>query len=159
MSSVSGPTTDSTGSQAWTLTDLITRLRRVLRASVRSDIPWETLPMAQVEILQRLVDEPGARISDLARRHRLATNTVSTLVQQMVVAGLVIRTTAPDDRRAVSLYLTELGRKSLRGWLRANEARLSAALVELSEADQKSIEEALPALVNLADRLEALEGD
>lgn len=154
--SQSDPTEPLGTSRAWALTDLITRLRRVLRSSVRSDIPWETLPMAQVEILQRLVDEPGVRISDLARRHRLATNTVSTLIQQMVTAGLVVRTTAPDDRRAVSLYLTELGRTSLHGWLRANEARLSTALAELTEDEQRSIEDALPALANLAERLETI---
>ena len=45
--------------------------------------------MAQVEILQRLKEEPGLRLNDLARRHRLANNTVSTFVQQLVMAGLV----------------------------------------------------------------------
>jgi len=39
---------------AWLLTELVTRLRRVLRASIRTDYPWESLPMAQVELLQRL---------------------------------------------------------------------------------------------------------
>jgi len=74
---------------AWVLTDIVTRLRRVLRASIRSDYPWEKLPMAQIEILQRLHAEPGLRVNDLAERHRLANNTVSVLVQQLVVAGLV----------------------------------------------------------------------
>jgi len=72
--------------EAWALAEIVTRLRRVLRASVRSEFPWERLPMAQVEILQRLAEEPGLRITDLASRHRLATNTVSNLVQQMVLA-------------------------------------------------------------------------
>lgn len=148
---------ESSKFRAWTLADIITRMRRALRASVRGDIPWERLPMAQVEILQRLDDEPGIRIIDLAKRHRLATNTVSTLIQHMVVSGLVIRTTAPTDRRAVCLDLTELGRASLRGWLRANEARLTAALAELSSDEQRTIDDALPALAALTAQLEAIE--
>lgn len=148
---------DPNASRAWALTDLITRLRRVLRASVRSEIPWEKLPMAQVEVLQRLVEEPGIHISDLARRHLLATNTVSALIQQMVVAGLVVRTTAPYDRRAVLLHVTELGRTSLTQWLRANEARLTDALAYLTEGEQRVIDKALPAFLALAAQLEAVE--
>ncbi len=155
--SSSQTTIDSSKFRAWTLADIITRMRRALRASVRSDIPWEKLPMAQVEILQRLDDEPGIRIIDLAKRHRLATNTVSTLIQQMVVSDLVIRTTAPTDRRAVCLDLTELGRASLHGWLRANETRLTTALAELSVEEQRTIDDALPALAALAAQLEAIE--
>ena len=90
-------------SDAWAFTDVITRLRRSLRASVRSDLPWESLPMAQVELLQRLTDEPGLGVSELAARQRLARNTVSNLVQQMVTAGLLERRGRDGDRRAVTL--------------------------------------------------------
>ena len=37
-------------SDASALTHVITRLRRALRRSIRSDYPWESLPMAQVEV-------------------------------------------------------------------------------------------------------------
>ncbi|MFV0319198.1 MAG: MarR family winged helix-turn-helix transcriptional regulator [Microbacterium sp.] len=137
------------------LTDLVTRIRRVLRASVRSEIPWEALPMAQVEVLQRLDDEPGIRISEMARRHRLATNTVSTIIQQMVVAGLVAREPDPLDRRAVSLHLTKQGRQTLDQWLHANQERVSAAMQQLSADELSMIEKSLPALTSLVQSLEA----
>lgn len=136
------------------LTDLVTRIRRVLRSSVRSEIPWEALPMAQVEVLQRLEDEPGIRVSDMARRHRLATNTVSTIVQQMVVAGMVERETDPHDRRAVSLRLTDHGAATLARWRRANQERLSLAMEGLTEAELKALDKALPALTSLVQNLE-----
>ena len=44
-------------SGAWSLTGVITRLRRVPRSSVRQEFPWEALPMAQVEVLQRAFKE------------------------------------------------------------------------------------------------------
>ncbi|HEU0206478.1 MAG TPA: MarR family transcriptional regulator [Pseudolysinimonas sp.] len=142
------------GSEAWQLTDVITRLRRVLRSSIRTDYPWETLPMAQVEILQRLSEEPGLRVSELAQRHRLATNTVSTLIQQMVVAGLVTRDPDEEDRRAVVLHLTELGHTNLAGWRHANQQRLTTALERLTRIERQSISTALPALAELASHLE-----
>jgi DNA-binding MarR family transcriptional regulator len=138
----------------WLLTEVVTRLRRVLRASIRSEYPWESLPMAQVELLQRLRDEPGLRLNDLAARHRLANNTVSMLVQQLVTAGLVTRTARPDDRRAVMLELTGNGEQVLADWQTAHERRLSGALSRLPDADQRAISAALPALSRLVDVLE-----
>jgi len=140
---------------AWLLTELVTRLRRVLRASIRTEYPWESLPMAQVELLQRLREEPGLRLNDLASRHRLANNTVSMLVRQLVAAGLVSRTTDPDDRRAVLLELTDDGRRVLADWQTAHERRLAGALSRLPAADQRTISAALPALSRLVDVLEA----
>ena len=110
--------------------------------------------MAQVEILQRLAEEPGLRVTELATRHRLATNTVSNLIQQMVLAGLVVRTVDPRDRRAVAVQLTDVGAQHLRGWLAANSRRLEVALHDLSPANRQAILDALPSLALLVDRLE-----
>jgi DNA-binding MarR family transcriptional regulator len=110
--------------------------------------------MAQVEVLQRLADEPGMGVSDLADRQRLATNTVSSLVQQMVTSGLVERTPRPGDRRAVNLNLTETGTAILTAWQAANDRRLRQALERLPEAYQNAIENAVPALAALAALLE-----
>jgi DNA-binding MarR family transcriptional regulator len=138
----------------WSLPDLVTRLRRALRSSVRSEIPWERLPMAQVELLQRLAEEPGMRVSELAARHRLATNTVSNLVQQMVQAGLVERDVDPRDRRAVTLVATAEGLRLLQGWTDVNVRRIDAAMDELTQRDRRAIAAALPALTRLVLRLE-----
>ncbi|MCI0141086.1 MarR family winged helix-turn-helix transcriptional regulator [Arthrobacter bambusae] len=146
---------DYAGADAWSLTGVITRLRRVLRSSVRQEFPWESLPMAQVEVMQRLADEPGMGVSDLADRQRLATNTVSSLVQQMVTAGFVERTPRPGDRRAVNLILTQTGTEILAAWQAANDRRLGQALERLPEAYQNVIENAVPALAALAALLEA----
>lgn len=139
---------------ALVLTDVVTRLRRALRASIRTDYPWESLPMAQVELLQRLSESPGLRINDLAARHRLASNTVSTLIQQMVVSGLVLREPDPSDRRAVLLRLSEDGAAMLAGWSTAHEERIGAALARLAPADQAAVHAALPAFAELVAQLE-----
>src|SRR5450830_67154 len=143
------------GASALSLTGVIARLRRVLRSSVRQEFPWESLPMAQVEVLQRLADEPGLGVSGLASRQRLAVNTVSNLVQQMVVAGLVERLTRPGDRRSVSLSLTAEGTDVLDAWQAANDRGLGQALRRLPAASQQAIEDALPALAALAALLES----
>ncbi len=152
-----GVSKDESAVEVWALNEIVTRLRRVLRASVRSDYPWEQLPMAQIEILQRLAEEPGLRISELATRHRLAINTVGNVIQQMVVAGLVTRQTDPRDRRAVTVQLTDSGRAQLAGWLAVNGRRLDAAMSELSAADRRVIAGSLPSLTRLVETLEHLD--
>ncbi|EGD55607.1 MarR family winged helix-turn-helix transcriptional regulator [Gordonia neofelifaecis] len=139
---------------AWALTAVITQLRRSLRSSVREEFAWESLPMAQVEFLQRLAREPGLRIGDLARKHRMANNTVSTLVNQMVRGGLVAREPVPGDKRAVQVRLTQEGRGRLDAWTRANERRISAALAGLDAQQRAAIDAAVPALGVLAERLD-----
>ncbi len=136
------------------LTEAVTRLRRALRASIRTDYPWETLPMAQVELLQALAERSPVRIGDLASRQRLATSTVSGLVGQMITAGLVARAVDPEDRRASAVTLTEAGHAQLTAWAQAHERRLDAALSALDRADRDVVRAALPALFRLAEHLD-----
>lgn len=145
--------TSETATDARLLSDVVSGMRRALRTSMRTDFPWETLPMAQVEILQRLDEEPGLRLNEVAARQRLAKNTVSTVVQRMVDAGLLSRSVDQADRRAVHLSLTSLGRNVLDGWKEAHESRLQEALHMLAPGDQRAIARSLPSLAKLVDEL------
>jgi DNA-binding MarR family transcriptional regulator len=138
---------------AGTLTDVVARLRRVLRASIRADYPWESLPMAQVELLQSLAEAAPARVGDLAARLRLAPSTVSGLISQMIGAGLVERGTDARDRRVAVVGLSEAGQRQLGEWNAAHQRRIALALAELEPAERSAIDGALPALSRLVDRL------
>lgn len=152
---LSRPTAEA--SDARLLTEAVTRLRRALRASIRTDYPWETLPMAQVELLQVLGEHSPARISDLATRQRLAPSTVSGLIGQMITAGLVAREVDRADRRASVVTLTDAGREQLTAWTAAHERRMDTALAVLDDSARAAIAGALPALFQLAERLGELD--
>ncbi len=145
--------------EARLLTEAVTRLRRALRSSIRTDYPWETLPMAQVELLQVLGEHSPARISDLAARRRLAPSTVSGLIGQMISAGLVARDVDAADRRASVVTLTDAGREKLAAWTTAHERRIDAALGALDDDAREAIGNALPALFQLAENLGAEAGE
>ena len=142
-------------SDAEQLTEVVNRLRRVLRAGIRSDYPWETLPMAQIELLQCLRDHDpdGIRVGDICTRLHLAPATVSGLVQQLVEAGTAGRHPAPGDRRVAVVRLTDSGRQQLLEWQQAHERRLGAALDELSVSQRAAVRAAVPALAALVDKL------
>ncbi|MCX4549754.1 MarR family winged helix-turn-helix transcriptional regulator [Streptomyces sp. NBC_01387] len=153
-SQASGPTPGDDVPDARLLTEAVTRLRRALRASIRTDYPWETLPMAQVELLQVLAEHSPTRISDVAARQRLANSTVSGLVGQMITSGLVARAVDPEDRRASVVTLTTAGRDQLKAWTDAHERRLATALATLDGPDRAAVGAALPALLRIAEQLD-----
>jgi len=147
------PTGITPAGDARALTDTVARLRRVLRTSIRTDYPWESLPMAQVEVLQLLQEIAPARVGDLASRLRLSPSTVSGLVGQLMNAGLVKRGTDPTDRRVAVVELTEAGSAQLAEWTGAHERRIAAALEQLGIVERYAISAALPALAQLVEHL------
>ncbi|AUG76528.1 MarR family transcriptional regulator [Kitasatospora sp. MMS16-BH015] len=148
------PVGDTAVERAQQLTDVITRLRRALRSSIRTDYPWESLPMAQVELLQTLAVAP-LRVGELAARQRLAPNTVSGLVGKLLEAGFVDRQPDPGDRRTARIALTPAGHQQLRDWQGAHERRLADALESLTPTNREAVMNALPGLEQLAKALAA----
>ena len=148
-----GPTATDPA-QVQRLTDVVTQLRRALRSSIRTDYPWESLPMAQVELLQTLALGP-MRVGELAARQRLAPNTVSGLIGKLLDSGFVDRQADPGDRRTARIALTDAGRRQLLDWQRAHERRMATALSRLSTEDNASVMDALGGLERLAAALAA----
>ena len=145
--------TPSMSVEAKTLTEVVTRLRRALRTSIRTDYPWESLPMAQVELLLALDEHGSVRVGELAALLRLAPNTVSGLVQVLVENGLVTRAPDSSDRRVAVVALTAAGRLKLDDWGRAHEQRIGNALDHLGPDDRATVSAALPALARLVGHL------
>lgn len=133
--------------------DVVSRLRRALRRGARGSFPQEHLSVAQLELLHFVDDQPGARAGELAQALRLAPTTVSTLVSQLLDKKSIERVADPFDRRAWQLYATRGGRRELDRWQEANKQVLREAFYELSVADRRAVERALPALNRLAERL------
>jgi DNA-binding MarR family transcriptional regulator len=138
------------GTESRQLTDVVTRLRRTLRSSVRTEA---ALPIAQVELLQNLAERSPSRVGDLAERLHLANSTVSGLLALMMHGGLVERGTDAADRRAAVVTLSAEGRRQLDIWESANERRIRAGFEGLSPADRLAIADALPSLDRLATLL------
>lgn len=136
------------------LTEVISRLRRALRRSIRTDFPWEARPMAQIEVMQSLLDSGPTRVGALAERLRLSQSTVSALIGKLIVAGAVSRDVDAADRRASVVVLTSAGREEIGQWEAAHRSRLSAALRALDADDRAAVIGAVSALGRLVDKLD-----
>ncbi|HEY1967208.1 MAG TPA: MarR family winged helix-turn-helix transcriptional regulator [Pseudonocardia sp.] len=128
--------------------------RRRLRALGGGLGTASALRGTQLELLQLVEAEPGIGVAAAARALHLAGNSVSTMVNQLVAAGLLQREVDPADRRAARLWLTETAHTRLTGWRTARGELVGAALERLTEADRASVSAALPALRRLLAQLE-----
>ncbi|NYI87078.1 DNA-binding MarR family transcriptional regulator [Amycolatopsis endophytica] len=129
-------------------------LRRVTRRRVRETLPHPPLRVAQIELLREVEKQPGTGVAAAARSLHLAGNSVSTLVNQLVDAGLLERRVDPDDRRAARLDLTGTARERLANWRRTRTEFVATAVATLPAEDREAIEAALPALGRLIDALQ-----
>ena len=64
---------------------------------------------AQVWALAAVRDQPGLKVSELARAMSIHASTASNLLDKIETAGLVRRERSSTDQRVVQLYLTEAG--------------------------------------------------
>jgi DNA-binding MarR family transcriptional regulator len=158
MSDSTGPdaTAPGPGTSGGALADTIGRLRRALRRGARVADPGNQLSVAQLELLASLAEHPGARPGQLARLLNLRPNTVTTLVNALTQSGMIERGAAQDDRRAITLAVTDNGLHAVHAWQATNSAVLNLALSTLTAPQRNALIRATPALDALAGAIDRL---
>lgn len=136
--------------------DTIARLRRAMRRAARAADPANPLSVAQLEVLSAVADEPGVRPGQLARKLRLAPNSVTTLVNGLHSRGLIVRGTGGNDARAVMLTLTPAGQRAVDSWKATNAAIVHTALGSLTAHHTTALFQALPALHELTQAIDEI---
>lgn len=93
----------------------------------------------QLIVLRALQDKPSCRLSELAEYLNLGNSTTSGIVDRMVKADLVSRKRTEEDRRAITLTLTDKGKRL---WKETDETRfrMLAPLSELTDHDRRELE-------------------
>ncbi|WP_083701570.1 MarR family winged helix-turn-helix transcriptional regulator [Tersicoccus sp. Bi-70] len=131
--------------------DLADDLRQGLRHAVYlmrgldADGDWST---AQVGLLNMLAESP-MRMSGIAARAGIKVPSATDLVSRLEKAGMVVRSSDPDDARAVLVRLTERGRETLDGVNQRRNAYLAERLDRLDAEDREALRRSVPALERL----------
>ncbi|MFD3505458.1 MarR family winged helix-turn-helix transcriptional regulator [Streptomyces sp. NPDC058678] len=135
------------------LADALVGVQRLIRRRLRRDMPDPRLRGAEVELLRLVVERPGIGISDAAKELCLASNSVSTLVNQLAGQGYLIRETHPADRRAARLLPTAAAGARLGEWRERRADLVRREVSRLDAADRDALHAAIPALRKLAVNL------
>lgn len=103
---------DERGQAAATPLSVLQRFRVLIRTAQRHS-QWierhSGVPGAQLWAMQELLEEPGLRVGELARRMALHQSTTSNMIDRLEAAGLLRRERDEADHRVVRLHLTPAG--------------------------------------------------
>jgi DNA-binding MarR family transcriptional regulator len=128
-------------------------IRRSARLVAARPAELSALTGSQLDLVRLVRRRPGTSVSEAADELRVAGNTVSTLIRQLTVAGLLIRTTDPFDRRIARLELTGEMQRSVSAFRDRRVAVLATAMYELPPGDRERLEDAVEVIGRLAGRL------
>jgi len=103
-------------------------------------------------VLRAVSIEPQ-RITDLAAAEGVTQPAITLLVNRLQERGWVVREPAPDDRRAVLVGLTPLGRQVLETLRAEYRALLHEEMAILSDEDVNTLAGAIDILDHLIARL------
>jgi DNA-binding MarR family transcriptional regulator len=100
------------------------------------------------------VDRRGmTRISELAEIEALNPTLLSRTISNLVDAGLLDRVGDAGDRRAAWVQVTDDGHRLAERMRRERTEVISRGMSDLPAAERRILEQAIPALEALADRL------
>jgi DNA-binding MarR family transcriptional regulator len=115
----------------------------------------ESLTLSQYALLQALASRETARVQELASEAGVTPSTASRILDALERRAIVSRSRAPDDRRGVTITLTEQGREALNDqdtWLRG---RQRAFYDGLPATEQELAPDLLVRLAALIDEIAA----
>jgi len=104
-------------------------------------------------VLLAVVRDGPVRLAKLADSESLNPTMLSRVISDLVEAGLMERVSDEGDRRAAWVNATPAGLRLAERMRRERTDALNVALEGLSIGDRRLVEQALPALEGLAERL------
>lgn len=143
----------SRSGQTEQLLDLMEQVAASLRSPTVEDWAELELTKPQLRVLLLLHHGPH-RMGQLATALGTSLPSATSLVDRMVVRGLVERGTDPSDRRVVVCGLSPVGRTEIERLRRSGRDRLSALVEGLSPAEFALAVQGLQVLATAATRRE-----
>jgi DNA-binding MarR family transcriptional regulator len=111
---------------------------RVIRSELRKHGARE-LSVPQFRTLNFLSGHKGTSLSEVAEHIGLTLPSMSTLIDGLVTRNFAVRRTHPNDRRRMTLELTERGQSTLRRARVATQEYLAELLESLSPDDRNTV--------------------
>lgn len=129
------------------LSELLMHAARQMRRSWAHAIHQWGLSPHQAIALRTADAEEGGRVSDLARRLRIAPRSATEVVDSLEERGLVRRSPCPEDRRAVLVEVTDDGREMARQIEQARADARAAVFDRLTSSEQQELRYLLRRLI------------
>ncbi|OIK07658.1 hypothetical protein BIV60_26940 [Bacillus sp. MUM 116] len=88
-------------------------INKAIKRLIKFDADRLGITTVQLKVIHKLASNPDISLGELAEKLRMTSSTASSVIERLVQIGLVERVTPPENRRVVSIHLTEKGKKIL----------------------------------------------
>lgn len=122
-----------------------------LARRLRSQRAVDTMSDGQFAVLAALTMHGEHTLGQLAERERVTAPSMNRTVSLLEEAGYVSRTPDEDDRRKVTIALTDAGRLVVDETVRRRDAWLEQALADLSGHERQTLATAAEIMRKVAD--------
>ena len=126
--------------------DLVENFMGMYKGILRQHTSAEVLPYGQKAALFTVAKHETLNVKELACILCVTSGAVTQHVEALVQAGLVVREADPDDRRIVTLKLTEAGKKLISKLKQQRLKMMEELFVDVGDAE-------IAAFVNIAGRI------
>lgn len=93
--------------------DSFSEINKAIYRLLKKEADRAGITVVQLKALYKISTTPDIGLGELAEKLRLTNSTVSGVIDRLVHNGLVERIIPPENRRAVSIHLTEKGKELL----------------------------------------------
>jgi DNA-binding MarR family transcriptional regulator len=128
--------------------EVVPQVMQVLRAEMRRRRGPE-ISVLQLRALAFLRRNPGATLSRLAEHVGLTLPSMSSQVSGLVARNLIDRSTSTEDRRYVTLTLTEQGRMLMETARHGTQESLAKQISDLAPDERAVVVEAMQLLARV----------
>ncbi len=124
----------------------VRRLNRIMHGRVKP--VHLDLSMAQITVLRLLAEMGPMRVTDLAREIGLSASSVTGLIDRLEAEGHIERRRSQEDRREVTVVLTDAARHMLEVANAAIVAEVERLFAPLHDGDLETITRLIAKLVD-----------
>ena len=118
--------------------DINTLEERAMRTEEYRDVTTNDM-----HVMEAIGPDEAKNMTRVAKELEVTTGTLTISVNSLVKKGYVDRSRSEEDRRVVLISLSNKGKKAYLHHRRFHEEMISAILAELSEEEQRVLEQAL----------------
>lgn len=129
-------------------------IRRIIRASDMHSKELASnynITAPQLITLHTIASRPGTTINGLSKIVSLDASTLVGIIDRLEAKGYVTRARSTEDRRQVSLHITESGQQFLEQAPSPLQSSLARTLTRLSPLEQSVIAQSLERIVQMID--------
>ncbi|MED3561275.1 MarR family winged helix-turn-helix transcriptional regulator [Bacillus xiapuensis] len=117
-------------------------INKAIKRLIKLDADQLGITTVQLKAIYKLASNPDISLGELAEKLRMTNSTASSLIERLVQIGLVERVIPPENRRVVSIHLTDKGKKILNQF-QSSDSIFIKKMNDVLELPEKELSELL----------------